>query len=94
MVYLIHFDSPISPDHTCQHYIGYTARGKRKRFSEHRRGLGARLTQVANERAIDYKIVRTWWKNGTRELERKLKNQKNAPKLCPVCNPSVKGKKK
>ena len=86
MVYLIHFDQPISPNHTTQHYIDYTSRGKRKRFAAHKAGYGARLTQVANERGINYRIVRTWWKNGTRSFERKLKNQKNAPKLCPVCN--------
>lgn len=83
MVYLIHFDKPISPKHTCQHYIGYT-RSLKKRFEEHKAGSGARLTQVANERGIDYKIVRTWPK-GTRKMERKLKNQKNGPRLCPIC---------
>lgn len=86
MVYLIHFDQPISPNLTTQHYIGYTSRGKRKRFAEHKAGSGARLTRVANERGIDYRIVRTWWKKGTRAFERKLKNQKNSPKLCPICS--------
>lgn len=82
MVYLIHFDSPISSKHTAQHYIGF-ANHVSKRFAHHKKGTGARLTQVANERNIDYKIVRTW--EGDRELERKLKNQKNAPRLCPIC---------
>jgi hypothetical protein len=45
------------------------------------------LTQVANERGIDYRIVRVWKAEPGkgRELERKLKNQKNGHKLCPVC---------
>ncbi len=84
MVYLIHFDQPISPNHTTQHYLGYTSRRKSLRLDEHKAGTGARLTQVANERGIDYEIVRVW--KGNRQLERQLKNQKNAPKLCPVCN--------
>lgn len=83
MVYLIHFNQPISPDHTCQHYIGYT-RSLKKRIAEHKAGLGARLCQVANERGIDYQVVKTW-SDGTRKLERQLKNRKNGLKLCPVC---------
>lgn len=87
MVYLIHFDKPISPDHTCQHYIGYTTSLK-KRLAEHKAGSGARLCQVANERGIDYKVVRTW-SNGTRRLERQLKNRKNSPRLCPICKKGI-----
>lgn len=83
--YLIHFDRPISPDHTCQHYIGYTMRSLRERMADHRSGRGARLTQVARERGIGFRCVRTW-RNASRSLERQLKNRKDAPKrLCPVC---------
>lgn len=85
MVYLYHFDKPISPNHKCQHYLGYTKhKDTTKRMAEHKSGCGARLTQVANERGIDYTIVYTW--KGDRKLERQLKNRKNSPKLCPVCN--------
>lgn len=85
MVYLLHFDKPINSNHKCQHYLGFTKhKDTAKRLKEHKSGNGARLTQVANERGIDYTIVYTW--NGGRELERKLKNRKNSPKLCPVCN--------
>ena len=83
-VYLIHFDQPISDSHTCQHYIGYAKRSMKKRLAEHKAGKGARLTQVANERGISYRIVR-WWKGG-RALERELKNKKCSPKLCPICS--------
>lgn len=86
MVYLYHFDKPISPNHTTQHYLGSTD-DLEIRDADHRAGRGARLTQVANERDIDYTVVRTW--EGDRKLERQLKNLKNAPKLCPVCNPGV-----
>lgn len=83
--YLLHFHSPISDRHTCQHYLGFTRRALRERIAEHRAGRGARLTQVAHERGIGFICVRTWV-NGTRGLERRLKKQKNATRyLCPVC---------
>lgn len=83
-VYLLHFDAPISDKHTCQHYIGFTSRTLTERITEHRKGQGARLTQVAKERGIGFRVVRTW-ANGTRSLERQLKNQKMGNRLCPIC---------
>lgn len=83
-VYLLHFERPISDRHTCQHYLGYTSRQLRKRIADHRAGRGARLTQVAKERGIQFICVRTW-SNGSRGLERRLKNRKNSHDLCPVC---------
>lgn len=83
-VYLLHFDTPISEHHTTQHYIGYTEQPIEERLKDHKQNNGARLTQVANEREIDYQIVKTW--KGDGKLERKLKNRKNSPKLCPICN--------
>lgn len=83
-VYLLHFASPIAPGlHTCQHYIG-TAKVLAERIREHRAGSGARLTEVAKERGIEFSVVRIW--EGGRQLERQLKNRKNAPKLCPICS--------
>lgn len=91
-VYLLHFSQPISPDHTCQHYLG-SAEDVNTRLTHHLTGRGARLTQVANERGIDYEVVRVWKAEPGkgRELERKLKNQKNGHKLCPVCSARRKG---
>lgn len=89
-VYLIHLDSPI--EHA-QHYIGFTC-NLEQRLAQHRSGCGARLLAEANRRGIEYRIVRTWkggqWVNDARALERKLKKQKNAPRLCPVCNDTAK----
>jgi predicted GIY-YIG superfamily endonuclease len=83
--YLLHFDSPIAPGrHTCQHYLGYTSRRLRDRIAEHRAGRGARLTEVARERGIGFTCVRTW-ANGSRQLERRLKNWKGSNTLCPIC---------
>jgi predicted GIY-YIG superfamily endonuclease len=82
-VYLIHFDNPISENHTCQHYLGWTTDLPR-RIAEHRAGGGCRLTQVAIERDIYFQVVRTW--RGFRSQEKHLKRQHNSPRLCPVCN--------
>lgn len=81
-VYLIHFSTPISDRHTCQHYLGY-AKDVDSRFAAHEAGNGARLCQVARERGIQFRIVRTW--EGGKDLETQLKKRKNAPKLCPIC---------
>jgi predicted GIY-YIG superfamily endonuclease len=82
MVYLLHFENPISDSHTCQHYIGSTGNIE-QRLKEHRQGKGARLTQVASERGINFILAWVW--EGDKKKERKLKNRKNAPKLCPFC---------
>lgn len=82
--YLLHFDRPISDRHTTRHYLGLAPKRLRDRIALHRKGQGARLTQVAKERGIAFAVVRTWQK-GSRSLERQLKNQKNGYRLCPVC---------
>ena len=81
-VYLLHFDRPISEKHTAQHYIGW-AYHLSSRMQQHLSGRGARLTQVAKERGIGFTLVAVW--PGDRSYERKLKNQKRGPKLCPIC---------
>jgi predicted GIY-YIG superfamily endonuclease len=78
-VYLIHFNEKL---HHAGHYLGYTD-DLLVRLEQHRKGNGSRLMQVIGERGIDWILVRTW--SGTRKLERQLKNWKNSPKLCPIC---------
>lgn len=85
LVYLIHFERPISERHTCQHYLGWCL-DLVERLAMHRAGHGARLTQVAVERGIGFEVVRTW--PGDRTLERLLKDRNNSPKLCPICHPT------
>lgn len=104
-VYLLHFDRPISPNHTTQHYIGWTL-DLAERIHHHEMGNGARLTEVAAERGIGFEVARTWdahegpchlTRNGNgwahckecRDLERKLKAQHNGPRLCPICNENL-----
>lgn len=83
-VYVLHFDRPISPDHTCQHYVGYTSRSLAARLADHAAGRGARLTQVARERGISWQCVQA--REGTRRDERRMKNRHETPRLCPICN--------
>lgn len=86
-VYLLHFESPISDKHTCQHYTGFTD-NLAARIQQHGYG-GARLTEVAKERGIKFVVARVW--AGGRDVEKAIKAMKNGKKLCPICNPSPKG---
>jgi predicted GIY-YIG superfamily endonuclease len=81
-VYLLHFDRPISDKHTAQHYIGWAYRLD-SRMRQHIKGRGARFTQVANERGINFVIAASW--PGDRHYERTLKNKKHASRMCPIC---------
>jgi hypothetical protein len=47
------------------------------------RGKGAKITQAAHARGIPFVIARTW--QGDRSFERKIKNRKEGPRLCPIC---------
>lgn len=89
-VYLIHLDEPIAGH--AQHYIG-KARDIAFRFQEHQHGTGSRLLNAANERGITYRIVRTW-AEAPSGFERYLKAWKSARQLCPVCNPSLRRRRK
>ena len=84
--YLLHFSdrlgNPENRHAMAQHYIG-TATDLDARLAAHRAGAGARITAAAAARGIAFAVVRTW--PGGRDLERRLKNRKEAPRLCPVC---------
>lgn len=83
-VYLLHFSEPLGNErHWARHYLGYAA-DLEARLAEHRRGGGARITEVAVERGIQLILVRSW--PGGRTTERKLKSQHRHPRLCPLCN--------
>ncbi len=78
-IYLIHFEQAYKH---AQHYLGFTD-DLASRLEAHAAGHGARLMSVINSAGITWRCVRTW--QGDRKLERKLKNRKEAPALCPVC---------
>jgi hypothetical protein len=52
--------------------------------------MGAKLLRAVNRAGISREVVRTWTVN-SQELERQLKNLKNSPRLCPMCNPELEG---
>ena len=79
-VYLIHFNKPLKH---AKHYLGFTE-NLDKRLTDHLCGIGARLMEVVTEAKIEWKVARTW--NGDRKFERRLKNRKEAPALCPICS--------
>lgn len=88
MIYLIHFEQPLgTPRHQAQHYLGFVQGDEitvEHRLAEHRAGWGAKITLAANQRSIRYDVVRTF--PGDRSEERRLKNQKNLGRLCPICS--------
>jgi len=79
-VYLLHFVTPLKH---AKHYLGFSE-NLDKRLTDHLCGQGARLMEVCFERGIEWKVARTW--SGDRKLERRLKNRKEAPALCPLCS--------
>ena len=79
-VYLIHFNRAY---HHARHYLGFST-DLDKRITDHLCGMGARLMEVVTAAKIEWKVARTW--SGDRKLERRLKNRKEAPALCPVCS--------
>lgn len=78
-IYLLHFDKHLAH---AQHYVGF-ATNLEARIESHRKGNGARLPAVFAERGIGFNVARTW--SGDRTEERRIKNMKNSPKLCPIC---------
>lgn len=83
MIYLLHFEPPYKH---ARHYIGFTEdEDLDSRLNRHMKGQGSRLVKVAIAAGCDVLLAR-FWPAGTRTEERKLKNQKNAPRLCPKCN--------
>jgi hypothetical protein len=70
-----------------QHYIGI-ATHLDARINHHRNGTGSHFTQRAVTLGIEFTLARTW-EDATREDERRLKAQKNAPRYCPICHPET-----
>ena len=82
-IYLIHFNRAYKH---ARHYLGYSEHLD-KRITDHLCGMGARLMEVVTQAGIEWRVSRTW--PGDRRLERHLKNRKDAPRLCPTCNPKA-----
>jgi predicted GIY-YIG superfamily endonuclease len=86
-VYLIHFEEKL---HHAGHYLGYS-KILSIRIWQHKINQGAKLIRAVNKAGIEWHVVRTWTVDD-QELERLLKNQKNSPRYCPICNPALAGK--
>ncbi len=84
-LYLLHFHQRLGTGkHSIQHYLGFTP-DLDARLDKHRRGQGARITQVLKERGIGWDVVAVW--PGNRQVENSLKLH-SATRICPVCTPS------
>jgi predicted GIY-YIG superfamily endonuclease len=86
VVYLVHLDQKLGSSHpngSAGHYLGTTI-NLAQRLTTHREGKGAKILAAAVERGIGFDVVRTW--PGGRAEERRLKRQRNAPRLCPRCS--------
>jgi predicted GIY-YIG superfamily endonuclease len=86
VVYTLHFDQPVGPADAppkfrAQHYTGH-AKNLEARLAEHKRGQGARLTQVVVEQGGSWRVADV--QPGTRARERQLK-QHGAARRCPIC---------
>lgn len=85
-VYLLHIEPAI---HHARHYTGYCDDNRLDtRIAEHEAGQGARLCEVARERGCELVLVRVW-QGQDRKFERALKDRKNTPRYCPLCNPEL-----
>ncbi|MBD2503881.1 GIY-YIG nuclease family protein [Anabaena azotica] len=90
-VYLIHFSEAIGGlgKASAKHYIGYAKSSLRRRLKEHRSGEGSKICRAAVFQYGRELILARYWRNGDRELERKLKKQHNHARFCPLCNPEI-----
>lgn len=84
LVYVLRFARPLgdpdNPHGLAQTYIGYCDRGRLEdRIAEHRAGVGAAITRAAVAQGIDFQIAAVL--EGSRALERRLKQRKSAGRL-------------
>jgi predicted GIY-YIG superfamily endonuclease len=81
VIYLLHFAQPYQH---ARHYTGWTE-DLLDRLDRHARGHGARLMSVIFAAGIGFTLVRT--REGTRAIERAVKNSGGAVRYCPLCTP-------
>jgi predicted GIY-YIG superfamily endonuclease len=82
-VYLLHFETPYRH---ARHYLGSTS-DLEARVTAHLQGAGNPLVRAAVNAGINVTLARTWdfQKLTGRQWERQFKRQKNAARLCPLC---------
>jgi hypothetical protein len=80
VVYLLHL---LPAYRHARHYLGFAA-GSGLLLRQHATGRGANLTRVALAAGCRLELVRLW--PGSRDDERRLKQQRAVPRLlCPAC---------
>lgn len=86
-IYVLHFERAL---HHAQHYTGCTE-NLPARLRAHAYGTGARLTEVIREQGIEWRLggLIQCSKRRMRQLERHLKDMKNAGMYCEFCNPTT-----
>lgn len=92
-LYLLCFAPGIRRDDRAhaKHYLGYVHGGPENvdsRIAYHLAGRGSPLVKAAVDAGLEVTVVRTWTPSD-RDTERRLKRQKNATSLCPVCSGDV-----
>lgn len=80
MVYILHFNKPYK---RCRHYVGYST-DPETRLVEHKTGKGSPLVKAVHDAGIEIQLC-IIDKIGTRKSERRIKNQKNSMRFCPIC---------
>lgn len=90
IVYIVHFDRAFGH---AQHYCGWTLNLQtfRKRFRDHRNGKGSKLLAAVVKAGIDWQVT---IRPGTRNDERRIKNQGGLSRNCPICQSEFKSRKK
>ena len=84
VVYLLHFNAPYFH---ARHYLGYTE-DLPGRIKIHNSGNGSPLIRSIVAAGIGFELARTWL-DKNRTYERRIKDQHNAPRFCPICNPET-----
>lgn len=81
MIYILEFDQPINPGRPARYYIGWAKDDMTftARLKHHANGTGSAFCRAAAERGIGFTVVAMM--PGSREDERRLKRQKNTPRI-------------
>lgn len=80
-VYVLHFDPPYKH---AKHYIGFTECID-NRFERHCNGGGSPLVKAALAAGCVVSVAHVF-EGADREFERKLKNRKDTPRWCRLCD--------
>lgn len=77
LLYILKFDPPF---HHAKYYVGWCyPNGLYRRLQAHRTGKGAHITRAAVQQGHRLELI--WDHPGTRDDERRIKNQKSTPKF-------------